>query len=295
MNPVVEFFFLLAAGFGAGLIGYVTGLASVVSYPALLAVGLSPVAANVTHTGSVVAVGVGSTAKAGRALFDGDRRRTILGMVASVIGGIIGAAALLLSSDGSFEVIVPFLVAIAAIALLCQPMLSRLATSHEDRRWLFVLGILVIAVYGGYFGAGAGIMILALMLVVTSEPLWKATLSKSLFLGISNSVAAVAFLIWGPVDLWVAVVMGVGCFAGGWCGPPVVRRLPAGPLRITIGIGGSGTRGVAGRALNRRTGFGRTPVPEPAAPPTRRAAAGVVAPGRTLMGVVHPPQCDPDR
>ena len=170
-----------------------------------------------------VAVGVGSTAKAGRALFDGDRRRTILGMVASVIGGIIGAAALLLSSDGSFEVIVPFLVAIAAIALLCQPMLSRLATSHEDRRWLFVLGILVI---------------LALMLVVTSEPLWKATLSKSLFLGISNSVAAVAFLIWGPVDLWVAVVMGVGCFAGGWCGPPVVRRLPAGPLRITIGIGG---------------------------------------------------------
>ncbi|GAB07084.1 TSUP family transporter [Gordonia amarae] len=237
MSPVVEFVFLLAAGFGAGLIGYVTGLASVVSYPALLAVGLSPVAANVTNTISVVAVGIGSTTQAGKALFDGERRRTILGIVASVIGGVIGAAALLLSSEGSFEVIVPFLVALAALALLCQPALRKLAT-HDDKPWLFFLGMLAISVYGGYFGAGAGIMVLALMLVVTSEPLWKAALSKSLFLGISNTVAAIAFIIWGPVDWWAAIVMGVGCFAGGWCGPPVVKRLPAGPLRITIGIGG---------------------------------------------------------
>ena len=237
MNPVTEFIFLLAAGFGAGLIGFVTGLASVVSYPALLAVGLSPVAANVTNTVSVVAVGIGSTSKAGKALFDGERRRTWSGIAASLIGGVIGAAALLLGSEDSFEIIVPFLVAIAALALLCQPALRRIAT-HEDRPWLFFLGMLAISVYGGYFGAGAGIMVLALMLIVTSEPLWKAALSKSLFLGISNTVAAVAFMIWGPVDWWAALAMGIGCFAGGWCGPPVVKRLPERPLRMTVGIGG---------------------------------------------------------
>ncbi|MCB1295116.1 MAG: sulfite exporter TauE/SafE family protein [Gordonia sp.] len=238
MNPVTEFIFLLAAGFGAGLIGYVTGMASVVSYPALLAVGLSPVAANVTNTVSVVAVGIGSTTNAGKALFDGDARRTKLGIVASVIGGIIGAAALLLSPEESFEAIVPYLVAIAALALLCQPALRKLSTVHEDRPWLFFLGMLVISVYGGYFGAGAGIMILALMMVVSSEPLWKAALSKSLFLGIANSVAAIGFMLWGPVDWWAALAMGIGCFAGGWCGPPVVKKLPAGPLRVAIAIGG---------------------------------------------------------
>ena len=130
-----------------------------------------------------------------------------------------GAAARL---EDSFEIIVPFLVAIAALALLCQP---RCAGSPRTRiGWLFFLGMLAISVYGGYFGAGAGIMVLALMLIVTSEPLWKAALSKSLFLGISNTVAAVAFMIWGPVDWWAALAMGIGCFAGGWCGPPVVKR-----------------------------------------------------------------------
>ncbi|AZG45258.1 sulfite exporter TauE/SafE family protein [Gordonia insulae] len=233
-----EFAFLVLAGFGAGLIGYITGLASVVSYPALLAVGLNPIAANVTNTVSLVAVGIGSTAQSGRALLDGDRRRLIWGAVASLIGGTIGAVTLLLTPPGAFEAVVPFLVAVAALALLVQPMLRRWATSHEDRPWVWLIGLVVISVYGGYFGAGAGIMVLALMLVLTSEPLWRAALSKSLFLGIANTVAAVGFMIFGPVDWWAALAMAIGCLAGGWCGPPVVKRLPAEPLRIVVGIGG---------------------------------------------------------
>ncbi len=233
-----ELAFLVVAGFGAGLIGYITGLASVVSYPALLAVGLNPIAANVTNTVSLVAVGIGSTAQSGRALLDGDRRRLISGAVASLVGGTIGAVTLLITPPGAFEAIVPFLVALAAVSLLCQPVLRRWATSHSDRPWAWLVGLTVISVYGGYFGAGAGIMVLALMLVLTSEPLWRAALSKSVFLGIANTVAAVGFMIFGPVHWTAALAMAIGCLAGGWCGPPVVKRLPAEPLRIVVGIGG---------------------------------------------------------
>ncbi|MFT4395935.1 sulfite exporter TauE/SafE family protein [Gordonia lacunae] len=237
---LTELALLVVAGFGAGLIGYITGLASIVSYPALLAVGLSPIAANVTNTVALVAVGVGSTAQSGRSLLDGDRRRLVIGAVASLVGGTVGAVLLLSTPAEAFEAVVPFLVAIAAVALLVQPVLRRWATSHVERPWVFILGLTLISVYGGYFGAGAGIMILALMLVVTSEPLWRAALSKSLFLGIANTVAAVGFMIWGPVEWWAALAMAVGCLAGGWCGPPVVKRLPPGPLRIVVGICGLG-------------------------------------------------------
>ncbi|MCX2755690.1 sulfite exporter TauE/SafE family protein [Gordonia sp. 4N] len=237
---LTELALLVVAGFGAGLIGYITGLASIVSYPALLAVGLSPIAANVTNTVALVAVGVGSTAQSGRSLLDGDRRRLTIGAIAALIGGTVGAVLLLSTPAEAFETVVPFLVAIAAIALLAQPVLRRWATSHVERPWVFILGLTLISVYGGYFGAGAGIMILALMLVVTSEPLWRAALSKSLFLGIANTIAAIGFMIWGPVDWWAALAMAVGCLAGGWCGPPVVKRLPPGPLRVVVGVCGLG-------------------------------------------------------
>ncbi|MEP9393973.1 sulfite exporter TauE/SafE family protein [Gordonia sp. VNQ95] len=237
---VLEFGLLILAGFGAGLIGYVTGLASVVSYPALLAVGLSPIAANVTNTVALVTVGVGSMGQSGRILLDGDRRRLYTGVVASLIGGTVGALILLLAPADSFKIIVPYLVALAAVALLIQPQLRRIAAKHADRPWIWFLGLGMISVYGGYFGAGAGILLLALALVVTNEPLWRATLLKSLFLGVANLVAAIGFAFFGPVHWPAAFAMAIGCLIGGWCGPPVVKRLPAGPLRIAVGIGGLG-------------------------------------------------------
>lgn len=235
---VLEFGLLVGAGFGAGLIGYVTGLASVVSYPALLAVGLPPIVANVTNTVALVTVGVGSMGQSGRVLLDGDRRRLYAGVLASVIGGLIGAVILLQAPPESFTVIVPYLVAAAAVALLVQPQLRRIASAHADRPWIWILGLGVISVYGGYFGAGAGILLLALALVVTSEPLWRATLLKSLFLGVANVVAAIVFAVSGHVHWVAAVAMALGCLLGGWCGPPVVKRLPAGPLRVTVGLCG---------------------------------------------------------
>ncbi|MGW0038185.1 sulfite exporter TauE/SafE family protein [Gordonia sp. NPDC003376] len=237
---IPQFALLVLAGFGAGLIGYVTGMASLVSYPALLAVGLSPISANVTNTVALVSVGVGSMSQSGRVLLDGDRRRLGIGIVAALIGGSIGALVLILAPPNSFRIIVPYLVALASVALLIQPRLRRLASKHVDRPWIWYSGLCIIAIYGGYFGAGAGIVILALALVVTSEPLWRATLLKSLFLGVANLAAAIGFAFSGHVHWVAAVGMAIGCLVGGWCGPPVVKRLPAEPLRIMVGIGGLG-------------------------------------------------------
>ncbi|QTI70634.1 sulfite exporter TauE/SafE family protein [Gordonia polyisoprenivorans] len=237
---ILDYLLLVVAGFGAGLIGYVTGLASVVSYPALLAVGLPPIAANVTNTVALVSVGIGSLGQSGRILLDGDRRRLVGGGVAALIGGSIGAVVLLLAPADSFKVTVPYLVAIASIALLLQPRLRDLASHHVDRPWIWYVGLAVVSIYGGYFGAGAGIMLLALALIFTSESLWRATLLKSLFLGIANLVAALLFAVSGPVHWTAALAMAIGCLAGGWCGPPTVKRLPAAPLRIAVGIAGLG-------------------------------------------------------
>lgn len=235
---VPEYILLVVAGFGAGIVGYVSGLASVVSYPALLAVGLSPLAANVTNTVSLVAAGVGSVAKSGRVLLDADRGRLGLSIAAALLGGVIGAATLLLAPPESFEAVVPFLVALAALALLVQPWLRRLSSRSRERPWMWYAGLVLVSVYGGYFGAGAGIMFLALAMVLTAQPLWRAALLKALLLGVANLVAAIGFIVFGPVQWSAVLALGAGCLLGGWCGPPLVQRLPATPLRITIGFSG---------------------------------------------------------
>ncbi|MGZ8179021.1 sulfite exporter TauE/SafE family protein [Williamsia sp. SKLECPSW1] len=229
---------LAVAGFGAGLVGYITGLASLVSYPALLLAGLSPLAANVTNTVALVSVGVGSTAQAGSALLDRRRRLAVLGAI-SIVGGLVGSVVLLASPEGSFETVVPFLVALASIAVLTQPALRR-AAGHREMPTVFAVSLFAVSVYGGYFGAGAGVIFLALALVTSAQPLWRAALLKSALLGLSNLSAAVVFAATGPVHWVAAVAMGIGCLAGGWAGPPIVARLPAGPLRVTIGLAGLG-------------------------------------------------------
>ena len=243
---------LLAAGFGAGLVGYITGLASLVSYPALLAVGLSPVAANVTNTLALVAVGVGSTAKSGRSLIHHGRLLWWL-IGAAAIGGTIGAILLLRLPHSVFGAVVPWLIVLASLALLCQPLVRRFSRSRAEvggsvlrqpnpipHPVAFVVVVGVISIYGGYFGAGAGVIMLATTLLMSTEPLWRATLLKSVVLGVANLVAAVYFALTGPVHWAAAVIMGVGCLIGGWLGPPVVRRLPEAPLRTAVAIAGFG-------------------------------------------------------
>ncbi|HEY9315291.1 sulfite exporter TauE/SafE family protein [Williamsia sp.] len=234
---VAELAFLMAAGFLAGVVGYVTGLASLVSYPALLLAGLPPITANVTNTVALIPVGIGSATQA-RASLTYDRRLVGL-LVAAGAGGLLGAVVLLLTSASTFEAVVPYLVAVASLLLLCQPLIRRMS-GHRDIPGILPIAVFVIAIYGGYFGAGAGIIFLAVSLIATSQTLWQATLFKSVLLAASNAVAAVVFVIFGSIDWTAAAVMGVGCLAGGWVGPPLVAKLPATPLRIAIAFAGFG-------------------------------------------------------
>lgn len=123
---VLTFCLVTVAGFFAGLVGYVTGIASLISYPALLAAGLPPVAANVTNTVAMVAVGIGSTAKAGTAIND-DSRSLLVHAACAAVGGLGGAALLLTTSAEVFVAVVPFLIAAASASLLLQPKLRELA------------------------------------------------------------------------------------------------------------------------------------------------------------------------
>lgn len=237
----LEYLLLVVAGFGAGLVGYVTGLASLVSYPALLAVGLPPVVANVTNTVALVASGVGSTANSARPLAETGPRLWRWGVI-SAVGGLVGALILLWSPAGSFEAVVPYLVGFASLALALQPRIQRLA-GGKDFPQLYLVGVGVVAVYGGYFGAGAGVIFLALTLTCTGLSVWRSALLKSFLLGIANLVAAVAFALSGEVHWGAAAAMGLGALCGGWCGPPVVEVIPPDMLRRAVAVAGFGLAG----------------------------------------------------
>ena len=153
---LTTFGLLIVAGVGTGVIGYLTGLASLVSYPSLLAAGLSPVTANVSNTLWLVGIGVGTTTRAGRQ-FRGERAKLVPQLTVSAVGGLVGAALLLTGGENTFEAIVPWLIVLGSLALLAQPRLARLR-GERDSRVVYLLALVVICLYGGYFGAGAGVI-----------------------------------------------------------------------------------------------------------------------------------------
>jgi uncharacterized protein len=233
---VVEFLLLILAGVAAGLVGSVTGLASVISYPALLAAGLPPVTANVTNTVALVFSGLGSTI-GGRAELRGQRHRVRVLCLAGVLGGTVGAILLLSTPSGAFAQVVPWLIGIASLCVLIPRPQEHPEPGHRDRNWVLV-SVFAISIYGGYFGAGAGVVLLALLLVATAETLPQSNAVKNVVLFFANGVAALAFVLFADVR-WLAVLpLAAGFFVGGWLGPMVVRRLPAGPLRLVIALAG---------------------------------------------------------
>lgn len=238
---------LLVAGLGAGLLGSVVGLASLLSYPALLVVGLPPLQANMTNTVALVFSGIGSALGSRQELTGQAPRLRRLG-VAALAGGACGAALLLAAPEGSFENVVPLFVLLASVLVIAAPPPSQLAEVQVEAGgpWL-TGGIFAVGIYGGYFGAAAGVMMLALLLLATSETTVRAIASKNVLLALSNSVAAVAFAAVAPV-LWRAVLpLGIGFFVGGRLGPAVTRRTPTRPLRILTGLLGIGLAAALGR------------------------------------------------
>lgn len=232
---------LLAAGVGSGVIGSTAGLASLISYPALLAVGLPPVVANVTNTVALVASGAGS-ALGSRTELRGQAGQVRRLAAFAVAGGATGAGVLLLTPAGAFERVVPFLVGLASLLLLAQPRVRRLRreTIGDGGRWLVPTGTYLIGVYGGYFGAAAGVMLLAVLLVATEETLVRANALKNILLWMANGVAAIGFALLADVQWTAAAPLAVGCLVGGALGPAVARRVPETPLRLVVALAGIG-------------------------------------------------------
>ncbi len=247
---------LVVAGFAAGVSGSVAGLASLFSYPALLAAGLPPLAANVTNSVALTANAVGAAAGSRTELAGQGPTVRRFGAVV-VLGGAVGAALLLLTPPGAFEAVVPVLIAAASLVLLAQPRLRAAAERRAGREQEtgreqeaaaerraggrpLAAGLFAVSVYGGYFGAAAGVVMLAFLLVGLSVSVPRGNALKNVLLGMANATAAVGFAVTGPVA-WAAVPpLAVGLLVGSRLGPALVRRLPETGLRIGIAVAGLG-------------------------------------------------------
>jgi uncharacterized protein len=229
---------LVLAGFGAGVTGSVAGLASLISYPALLALGLPPVTANVTNTVALVFNGIGSV-WGSRPELVGQRQRIRQLAPIAIAGGLTGGLVLLNTPSSAFAFVVPWLIGLASLAILIQPNRAPRPPAQARRpTWKLSAGVFLVGLYGGYFGAAAGVLLMAMLLVVTAEPLPRANALKNVLLGLANAVAAVLFVIAGPVRWSVVFPLAAGCLLGSRLGPVIVRRVPAAPMRAVIGGAG---------------------------------------------------------
>ncbi|WP_433824776.1 sulfite exporter TauE/SafE family protein [Actinoplanes sp. CA-015351] len=240
---------LFLGGIGSGLTGSMAGLASLVSYPALLAVGIPPIAANVTNTVALLSSAVGSAAGSRREL-RGQGRRILRHGVVAVAGGTAGALLLMSTPSDAFERIVPGLIVLGALALLFREPLRTWYTrpgehaaekqpgerAPKAHRPPLAVVVFLIAIYGGYFGAAAGVLMLAAMSLAAAEPLAVTNAVKSIVLGFSNVAAAVLYALFAPVHWTAAALLAAGCLVGSWIGPALVRRTPERPLRVAIAL-----------------------------------------------------------
>jgi uncharacterized protein len=238
-TPVREAAFLAAAGVLAGTAGSAGAIGSLISYPALLLVGIPALPANVTNAVAVVGSGLGSSSRS-RVELRGTGARVRRWALLTAAGAAVGATLLLLTSDGVFQWVVPFLVASAAVLLWLQPRIEsrRLARGHTTHRLVLPGGLFAVALYEGYFGAASGVMTLALLMLTVENKLPRANALKNLLLGVADVVAALAFTVFGPVSWLAAVPLGLGFVVGGLIGPSVTRRVPAEILRVVISIAG---------------------------------------------------------
>lgn len=233
-----EILAILAAATGAGAINAVVGSGSLITFPTLLAFGFPPVIANVSNNIGLVPGNV-SGAFGYREELSGQRGRLIRLGIASCAGSLAGAAALLALPPGVFEVVVPALIILACVLVVLQPRLSAWVAARGKERAehggpVLIAGIFLAGVYGGYFGAAQGVLVIGLLGVFLTESLQRVNAGKNVLVTIVNATAAVVFVIFAHVA-WLAVALiAVGSTVGGLIGAKVGRRLPPLALRIII-------------------------------------------------------------
>jgi len=233
-----------AAAFLAGAINSIAGGGTLVSFPALIWLGLPSVTANATSTVAIWPAAVSSMFGYRRELSTAAPRMLVL-VVPSLIGGIAGALLLRVTPAALFDALVPFLILFATLLFMVQePIQRRLkaanAAAHTSTRWLAgaMLCQLFVALYGGYFGAGIGILMLAAMSILGLSDIHQMNGLKNFFGGCINGVAAFYF-IWARMVYWPFVlIMAMGAIAGGYSGAGLARRIGRTAVRrIVIAIG----------------------------------------------------------
>ena len=232
---------VLLAGVAAGTINTVVGSGTLITFPTLLAFGVPPVTANVSNTIGLVPGSVSGAIGYRRELV-GQRARLIRLASASLLGGIVGAVLLLALPEEAFSAIVPVLIGLGCLLVVLQPTISRRVALRREGRgtvhehgplWVWVL-VFATGVYGGYFGAAQGVLLMAVMGIGIQETLQRLNAVKNVLAGLVNGVAAVIFMAVAEVDWVVAALIAVGSVVGGQLGATVGRRLPPLALRIVI-------------------------------------------------------------
>lgn len=223
------------AGLLAGAVNAVAGGGTLLAFPALLAVGLPPITANITSSVGLLSGYAGGSLAYRRELADqGPRLRSLL--PAAVVGGVVGAVLLLLTPESTFRAVVPYLVLTSCALLAAQPRLARVLESRQihDLTWAARLGVGVAAVYGSYFGAGLGVLLLAVLGILLADDLQRLNALKGLLSLLVNVVGVLVFLVSAHVAWSYALLLAVTAYAGGTLGVSLARRLPGAVLRAAV-------------------------------------------------------------
>ena len=235
---------VFAAGIAAGAINTIVGSGSLITFPTLLALGFSPVVANVSNTVGLVPGSV-SGAWGYRAELAGQGRRLIRLGIAAGLGGLTGAVLLLVLPASAFKAIVPALIILACVLVLAQPAITRRveaggrAAPATGGGVLLLAGLFGAGVYGGYFGAAHGVLLMGIMAITLREDLQRINAGKNVLAAIINGVAGVLFIAMAHVAWRPALLLAAGSIIGGQIGAKTGRRLPAGVLRgiiVVVGI-----------------------------------------------------------
>jgi len=241
MSPF-EVVAIFAAGLAAGTINTIVGSGSLVTFPTLLAFGYAPVVANVSNTVGLVA-GTLSGSIGYRAELIGQRSRIVRLGTAAAAGGLTGGLLLLALPESSFERIVPILILGSVVLIALQPRLARAMgerrrVGREHTRPLMIT-LYLTGIYGGYFGAGQGVIMMAILSTFLPDNLQRLNGLKNVLALLINGIAASLFILFAPVAWPPAIILAVGSTIGGQAGARIGRRLPANVLRLVIVVVGT--------------------------------------------------------
>ena len=242
----VEIVAILLAGVAAGTINTVVGSGTLITFPTLLAFGVSPVTANVSNTVGLVP-GSLSGAIGYRAELTGQRARLVRLGSASLLGGTAGALLLLWLPSAAFDAVVPVLIGLGVLLVVIGPATSRRVAARAEARgglpehgaWWVWPAVALAGVYGGYFGAAQGVLLVAILGIGVADSLQRHNATKNVLALLVNGIAATIFVVVADVDWAVAGLIAAGSVVGGQLGATVGRRLPPMVLRgviVAVGI-----------------------------------------------------------